>query len=116
MQILDAAVQHVYRMDNSQVTDLRHLQLDRTTGEIFGGKTSNTREEIHLLHLPTSRAVSHFAGLRRRIIERRYPDLPAETPSKILCENGIADEIGICRHTRNEILWKLHLQMICPEG
>jgi hypothetical protein len=41
VQILDAAVQHIYGVDNSQMTDLWYLQFNRAPSKVLGGKTDN---------------------------------------------------------------------------
>lgn len=103
-------------VDHSQVTDIRDLHLDRAANEVFGGQADYSREKIHLLHLPAPRALSHLTCPMRRIIERGNPDLPTETLGKIHGKNGVADEIGIGRHSGRRIERALDLQMIGPEG
>ena len=49
VKILDAAIKDIDRMYHSQMADIRHFHLDRTTRKVFGGETDDSRQEIHLL-------------------------------------------------------------------
>jgi len=42
--------------------------------------------------------------------------LPVCGVGEILGESGIADEVGICRHSGNKIHRALDLQMVGPKG
>ena len=116
VQILDAAVQHVDGMNDSQMTDVRYIQLDSAAGELFGGEANHARQKIDLLHRPALRAMRHLACLRCRVVKGRYPGLPAEALAEIFGQNGITDEIGVGGHARHESCGTLYLQVIRPEG
>src|SRR5690606_8364791 len=53
--------------------------------------------------------------LRRRVVECRDPEPPAELPGQFLRGGGITDEIGVRRHAGNQVRGTIYLQMIRPE-
>src|SRR6267142_5325881 len=116
MQILNPAIQNVDRMDHPQLANVAYLQLNRAASKIFGIQPDHAREEINLFHPAALRALGHLTRLWCRVIESGYPRLPAQTGAESFSQQGIADEIGICRYPGDEICGTLDLQMIGPEG
>lgn len=116
VQVLDTAIEDIHGMNDSQATDIRNVDLNGTPGKILGSQPGDAREEIHLLYVATLGAMSNLAGLRARVIQRRYPRLPPETFTKGSRKRGIADEIGVGCHSRAQTLRTLDPQMIGPES
>ena len=110
MQILDAAVQHIYGVNHSQVTNVRHLHLDRAANqvEIF----------LNLERLAIHPRCRMKTGQRIKIKEHFPPNSDAyyETPPQRLLSQSTQQSYQAAFHRVRRRLGKLGVTVICAAG
>jgi hypothetical protein len=83
MQILNATIQHIDGMDDSQLADVRYFQLNGAASEILGRQPYHTREKINLFDPSGFRAAVLLTNLV--LFDRRtWAVPPVRRPVRLL--------------------------------